>query len=84
MTWKTLLVKEKLADPSSSILSIKYRDLHDAGALPEREWIEFLLQEFGREVNTIGSKAQSSEISVLIVEAKATMEKLREQVQNVE
>lgn len=46
--------------------------------------LDFLIQEMGREINTTGSKSQSAEISALIVEAKAELEKLREQVQNVE
>lgn len=45
---------------------------------------EFLIQEMNREVNTLGSKAQDSEISIQVVEAKAVLEKLREQIQNVE
>lgn len=45
---------------------------------------EFLLQEIGRELNTIGSKAQKSEVTALVVEAKAVAEKMREQVQNIE
>jgi len=44
--------------------------------------MEFLLQEMGREVNTIGSKAQS--FSSLIVDIKTELEKIREQVQNIE
>lgn len=46
--------------------------------------LEFLLQEMGREVNTIGSKANDAEIAALVVHMKAELEKLREQVQNVE
>lgn len=46
--------------------------------------LEFLLQEMGREVNTIGSKANDAEIAGLVVRMKAELEKLREQVQNVE
>jgi uncharacterized protein (TIGR00255 family) len=46
--------------------------------------LEFLLQEANREVNTIGSKAQDSNISSLVVKCKAELEKLREQAQNVE
>lgn len=46
--------------------------------------IDFLLQEVGRELNTIGSKAQDATIARAVVEAKAELEKLREQVQNVE
>jgi uncharacterized protein (TIGR00255 family) len=46
--------------------------------------LDFLLQEMNREINTIGSKADGSGVSELIVSAKAELEKLREQVQNVE
>ena len=46
--------------------------------------LDFLVQEMNREVNTIGSKAQGSEIGKLVVMAKAELEKLREQIQNVE
>ena len=46
--------------------------------------LDFLVQEVGREVNTIGSKSQSGEVGRRVVEAKAELEKIREQVQNVE
>jgi uncharacterized protein (TIGR00255 family) len=46
--------------------------------------LDFLVQEIGRELNTIGSKSATSEITAAIVEAKAVLEKVREQVQNVE
>jgi len=46
--------------------------------------LDFLIQEMNREVNTIGSKASDSMISKVVVEMKAEVEKLREQVQNVE
>lgn len=46
--------------------------------------LDFLVQEMGREVNTIGSKAQDAEIARLVVAAKGEIEKLREQVQNIE
>jgi uncharacterized protein (TIGR00255 family) len=45
---------------------------------------DFLLQEMNREVNTIGSKADGLAVTELIVNAKAELEKMREQVQNVE
>jgi uncharacterized protein (TIGR00255 family) len=45
---------------------------------------DFLLQEMNREVNTIGSKADGLGVTELIVNAKAELEKMREQVQNVE
>ncbi len=55
-----------------------------AGTAASGRRLDFLVQEIGRELNTIGSKSTVVEITALVVEAKATLEKLREQVQNVE
>jgi uncharacterized protein (TIGR00255 family) len=46
--------------------------------------LDFLLQEMGREVNTIASKCQDAAISLDVVQSKAELEKIREQVQNIE
>lgn len=46
--------------------------------------LDFLMQEMNREVNTIGSKANDAAIAALVIQIKAEMEKMREQVQNVE
>ena len=46
--------------------------------------IDFLLQEMNREINTIGSKCQNSEIAHLVVSVKTELEKIREQIQNIE
>ncbi|MFJ7950469.1 YicC/YloC family endoribonuclease [Lysinibacillus sp. NPDC096418] len=46
--------------------------------------LDFLMQEMHREINTIGSKNQSTEASVAVVQAKTILEKMREQVQNIE
>ncbi len=46
--------------------------------------IDFLVQEMNREANTIGSKSVNSQIAYLVVDIKALIEKIREQVQNVE
>jgi uncharacterized protein (TIGR00255 family) len=46
--------------------------------------LDFLLQEMNREVNTMGSKADGLRVSELIIAAKAELERMREQVQNVE
>ena len=46
--------------------------------------LDFLLQEMNREINTIGSKADGIHVSELIINAKAELERMREQVQNVE
>jgi uncharacterized protein (TIGR00255 family) len=56
--------------------------LKGAGAIGKR--VEFLLQEIQRELNTTGSKAADLTINGLVVDGKAEVEKLREQVQNVE
>jgi uncharacterized protein (TIGR00255 family) len=54
------------------------------GGKPVGRRLDFLLQEFGREANTIGSKGSDAPIAHEIVELKAQIERLREQVQNVE
>lgn len=46
--------------------------------------LDFLIQEFNREANTIGSKAQDIAITKLVVELKSEIEKIREQIQNIE
>ncbi|MFO0700189.1 MAG: DUF1732 domain-containing protein [Nitrospira sp.] len=51
---------------------------------PVGKTLDFLLQEMGREVNTIGSKANDSVVTAEVVRMKAELERLREQVQNVE
>jgi uncharacterized protein (TIGR00255 family) len=54
------------------------------GSEPCGRKLDFLLQEMNREINTIGSKADGVHVSELIITAKAELEKMREQVQNVE
>ena len=51
---------------------------------PNGRKLDFLVQEMNREVNTIASKSNDLEISKLAVELKSEVEKIREQVQNVE
>ncbi len=46
--------------------------------------LDFLVQELNRETNTIGSKAQNAEIARLVVDIKCEIEKIREQIQNIE
>ena len=46
--------------------------------------LDFLFQECFREINTCGNKAQSAQVSALVVEFKTELEKCREQVQNLE
>ena len=51
---------------------------------PSGKSLDFLVQEIGREINTIGSKSNDLEISRAVLEMKAELEKIREQVQNIE
>jgi len=51
---------------------------------PVGRTLDFLAQEMGREINTIGSKANAAEISKQVVQMKAELEKIREQIQNIE
>jgi uncharacterized protein (TIGR00255 family) len=51
---------------------------------PVGRTLEFLAQEMGREWNTAGAKANDAKISLLVVEAKAKLDRLREQLANVE
>jgi uncharacterized protein (TIGR00255 family) len=54
------------------------------GATAAGRRLDFLVQEIGRELNTIGSKSALTEITSAVVDAKAVLEKVREQIQNVE
>ena len=59
-------------------------DLMLASNEPVGRKLDFLIQEFNREANTIGSKANDLELSRVVVDLKAEIEKMREQVQNIE
>lgn len=54
------------------------------GSSPTGRKIDFLIQEFNREANTIGSKCQNSDIAHIVVDLKSEIEKIREQIQNIE
>jgi len=55
-----------------------------SGDSPTGRKSDFLIQEFNREANTIGSKCQNSDIAHVVVDLKSEIEKIREQIQNVE
>ena len=65
-----------------SHLSQLHEMLAQGGAIGRK--LDFLIQEFNREANTIGSKCNDVETSRIVVDIKAEIEKIREQVQNIE
>ncbi|MBE6092678.1 MAG: YicC family protein [Selenomonas ruminantium] len=62
---------------------VQFRQIMAAGE-PSGRKLDFLIQEFNRETNTIGSKANSKDAAQLVVDMKSEIEKIREQVQNIE
>lgn len=56
--------------------------LDDGGCVGRK--IDFLIQEMNREINTIGSKSNDLDVARIVIDVKAEIEKLREQIQNVE
>ncbi|MEG0092281.1 MAG: DUF1732 domain-containing protein, partial [Oscillospiraceae bacterium] len=61
----------------------QYRDILDSPTSQGRK-LDFLTQELNREANTIGSKSNDLEVTRLVVEMKSEIEKIREQIQNIE
>ena len=61
----------------------QFRKLFDSTE-PAGRKLEFITQEINREVNTMGSKSSDTEMSNLVIEIKSTLEKIREQLQNIE
>ena len=59
------------------------RQMLDSGEAVGRK-LDFIVQEMNREANTIGSKCQNSDVAHMVVEIKAEVEKIREQIQNIE
>jgi uncharacterized protein (TIGR00255 family) len=76
-------VTEELIRLKSHLAQFR-RLLGSAGQEPVGRKLDFLLQELGREFNTVASKALDAEISLQVVTGKAELEKVREQVQNIE
>jgi uncharacterized protein (TIGR00255 family) len=76
-------VTEELTRLSSHIAQFRSM-LAGATREPIGRRLDFLLQEMGREANTISSKAQEAQISYHVVNIKAELEKIREQTQNIE
>ena len=76
-----IAVDEETVRLESHLLSLE-QILNSEGAVGRK--LDFLVQEINREANTIGSKAQDLEIARVVVDIKSEVEKIREQVQNIE
>ena len=74
-------ITEEIVRFSSHVVQLK-NTLTDENPIGRK--VDFILQEMNREVNTIGSKAMDSNITEFVVQLKCELEKIREQVQNVE
>jgi uncharacterized protein (TIGR00255 family) len=75
-------VAEELTRLSTHLAELRRLLAHDGG--PSGRRLDFLTQELNREINTVGSKCQSAQVAARVVDAKAELERLREQIQNVE
>ena len=62
----------------------QFSDIIVNAAEPVGRKLDFLVQEINRETNTIGSKANKTEVAQIVVDMKCELEKLREQIQNIE
>lgn len=62
----------------------QFSDLLSSSELSIGKTLEFIIQELNREINTIGSKSSHVQVSRLVVEIKGELERIREQIQNVE
>jgi len=76
-----IAVDEETVRLRSHIAQLK--KMLDTGS-PIGRKIDFLIQEFNREANTIGSKCQSTEVAHVVIDLKSDIEKIREQIQNIE
>jgi uncharacterized protein (TIGR00255 family) len=74
-------ISEEIVRAASHI--IQFRQIMDAPE-PAGRKLNFLLQEMNREFNTMGSKTENASVSYCVVEVKSELEKIREQVQNIE
>jgi uncharacterized protein (TIGR00255 family) len=74
-------ISEEIVRASSHIR--QFRSIMESAG-PAGQKLNFLVQEFHREFNTMGSKTEKAQISHIVVDAKSELEKIREQVQNIE
>ena len=76
-------LSEEIARLDSHLVQLRgFMEATDGEAVGRK--LDFLIQEVNREFNTIGSKCQNAAISQKVILAKAELEKIREQIQNIE
>ena len=79
-------IDEEMVRLASHIASFRdiLREREKPEAVPVGRKLDFLLQEINREINTTGSKCNSADVAQVVVNAKSEVEKIREQIQNLE
>ncbi|MBI5272802.1 MAG: YicC family protein [Chlamydiia bacterium] len=86
---KEVVILAERMDVTEEITRLKshfkqFRDIVNSSKGAVGRKMDFLIQEMGREINTLGSKASDAKISYFVVEMKSELEKMREQTQNIE
>ena len=84
---ETAIFADRVAVDEETVRLKSHADQIEAllnGDGPVGRKLDFLMQEANREINTIGSKSQNTNIANIVVEVKAELEKIREQIQNLE
>ncbi len=84
---ETAIFADRVAVDEETVRLRSHTDQIEAllnGDGPVGRKLDFLMQEANREINTIGSKSQNTNIANIVVEVKAELEKIREQIQNLE
>ncbi|MEG1537379.1 MAG: DUF1732 domain-containing protein, partial [Clostridiales bacterium] len=77
--------KSDITEELTRLSSHLHQFAHSLSALePIGRKLDFILQEMLREINTIGSKSSTLSINKLVIEVKSELEKIREQIQNIE
>lgn len=86
LTEAAIFADKAAVDEELVRLASHFESFYDiaGGNEPAGRKLDFLLQEMNRETNTIGSKAGNAEIAHLVVDIKSELEKIREQIQNIE
>ena len=79
-----MLIKYSLASPDRKILISSRKKINPPQRPDGGKKLDFIVQEMNREANTTGSKCQDLAITNMVVDLKAEIEKIREQIQNIE